>query len=359
MNIGYLIKFKWYPPEGGAPGHAYQVANQLIKHGHHLHSIFYYNSAPNLKVYRQRQLFKFLQSIDVLYLRVDGDFGYEIFTLLKFLKFMKLPVIWEINSPLEELLMRGKTEEHVKRLHRKRAFLAKFVDAAICVSGTIQEYAKEKLRIKNAFVVPNGSDPSLFSPKKRDPALYKDIQGHFKLIWTGSAHYKWQGLDLINAIASRIYGLDKNITFILIGNRRDLADKEKWAANIRIFDQKGYLEIPSYIASTDAGLCLYHNRGLNGKFYFSPLKLFDYMASGLAIIATGIGQIKEVIKNQEEGILVDNDIDEIVKSILLLKNHPQEAKRMGLMARKKVEEFYNWTRVGEQTEQILQSLVEE
>src|SRR3989338_7298606 len=152
MNIGYLIKFKWHPPQGGAPAHAYQVATQLIKRGHHLHVIYYHHPNPVAKVYRQRELAQFLRNIDVLYIRVDGDFGYDIYTLLKFLRFKKLPVVWEINSPLEELLMRGKIEGHVKRLHRKRVFLAKFVDAAVCVSETIQEYARGALKIKNTYV---------------------------------------------------------------------------------------------------------------------------------------------------------------------------------------------------------------
>src|SRR3989338_5585428 len=111
MNIGYLIKFKWHPPSGGAPGHAYQVACNLVKRGHQLHTIYYHYPNPLVKTYRQRQLFQFLNAIDVLYIRVDGDFGYEIFTLLKLLRLRRLPVVWEINSPLEELLLRGKTEQ--------------------------------------------------------------------------------------------------------------------------------------------------------------------------------------------------------------------------------------------------------
>lgn len=357
MNIGYLIKFNWYPPKGGAASHAYQVALNLITQGHQLHTIYYHHPNPMAKVYRQRELFQFLNAIDVLYIRADGDFGYEIFTYLKFLKLFRLPIVWEINSPLEELLMRGKTEQHVKKLHRKRAFLAKFVDAAICVSQANADYAQNDLGISRVYVVPNGSDIELFSPFKKDVAVYANIPQSFKLIWSGSAEYKWHGLDLIREISSKTFELDKDIAFILIGNKTEISAKRHWGPNVHILERVDYLEIPRYIASADAGLCLYDEKNLSGKFYFSPLKLFDYMASGLPVIATRVGQIMEVIKKPEEGILVDNDADEIVKQVLYLKGHPKELKRMGTEARLRAEEFYNWGRVGEQTEKILRDVI--
>ena len=352
-----MVKFRWHPPTGGASSHAYQIATQLIRRGHALHTIYYHHPVPNVQVYRQRELFRFLKNIDVLYIRVDGDFGYEIYTLFKLLKFAKLPVVWEINSPLEELLLRGKTEQHVRRLHKKRAFLARFVDAAICVSKANQEYAREKLSIKKTYVVPNGSDPVLFSPEKRNQTLYPEFTDKFKIIWAGSAQYNWHGLNSLNEIAAKVYARDKDIVFILIGNQRELTDRIQAAPNIQIHDKKGYLEIPAYFASVDAGLCLYEQSLPNRKFYFSSLKLFDYMASALPVVATRAGQIAEIIQNNQDGVLVGSDTDEIAEKILFLKRNPENARRMGLMARKKIEEFYNWERVGKETGTILQSLL--
>ena len=81
------------------------------------------------------------------------------------------------------------------------------------------------------------------------------------------------------------------------------------------------------------------------------------MASGLPVIATSVGQIKDVIEIRKNGMLVDNSVDSIIESILYLKNNPQEAKRMGQESRKAVEQYYNWDRVGEVTETLLQSVV--
>lgn len=359
MNIGYLVSFRWYPPQGGAAVHAYQVASKLAQRGHRIKTLFYWHEAPQLEVYRQRELFRFLRDIDVLYIRLHGDWAFEKWTLLKALTLFRLPVVWEINSPLEELIARGmRTPKQVLSLNAKRRFLSKLVNAGICVSMQMKDYAMNYLGIKDAHMVPNGSDPQQFSPEKQDSSLYKEYSSRFKVLWSGSSDYSWQGVDIISDVAKKVYALDKEIVFVLITSVRHIRAHDIFDKNVVVIDQKEYLDFPPYIASADAGLCLYHNYGWNGRFYFSPLKLFDYMASGLPVIASDLGQISEVIMHLENGLLTDNTIDNIVEQILFLKNNPLEAKRLGQKARETVQKYYNWERVAQETENILKSVVQ-
>lgn len=356
MNIGLLVNFKWYPLKGGGKVHIYQVVQQLTRRGHRFHSIFYYDQAPQVKVYRQRQLFQFLKNVDLLYVRVDGQFGMEKLTCLKFLKMMRLPVIWEINAPVEEMIIRGKSPHQVRWWSIQRKCLARWVDAAICVSKEMEQYAKKQLGIKRVIYIPNGSDKVLFSPQKRDEAVYSHLKGQFKVIWAGCAYYAWQGWDIIIDVAQKMQEIDKDIVFIFVTQIEEVKNRDRLPSNIVLIDTKDYLEMPPYLASADAGLCLYHLLGGKSSFYFSPLKLYDYMASSLPIIATDVGQISEVIKDGHNAFLVDNGIDQIIEKILFLKNNPREAQRMGQSARKTVEDYYNWDRVGQETEKILLEL---
>ena len=235
--------------------------------------------------------------------------------------------------------------------------LAKFVDAGICVSKDMREYAVRDLKIKNSYCIPNGSDQELFSPQKREDGIYKDKNDHFKIVWSGSSIYPWQAVDIIFHVAKNIFPMDKKIIFFLITEEKNLNRYKPFPENITLIDPKKYFDLPPYIASAAAGLCLYHDQGWNGKLYGSPLKLFDYMACGLPVIATDSGQISEVIKDRRNGILVNNDLDKIIDSILFLKNNPEKAKQIGLEARKDIENYYNWERVGEETEKILKNLI--
>jgi glycosyltransferase involved in cell wall biosynthesis len=81
------------------------------------------------------------------------------------------------------------------------------------------------------------------------------------------------------------------------------------------------------------------------------------MASGLPVIASNLGQIGEVIADHENGILTDNTITHIVNRIAFLKNNPGEAKRLGSNARARVDQYYNWERVADETENILKEVI--
>lgn len=73
-------------------------------------------------------------------------------------------------------------------------------------------------------------------------------------------------------------------------------------------------------------------------------KLFEYMMSGIPVIATDFILWKEIIEKYECGICINpQDVDAIRDAIIYLKNNPEEAKRMGDNGRKAVQEQYNWS----------------
>jgi glycosyltransferase involved in cell wall biosynthesis len=74
-----------------------------------------------------------------------------------------------------------------------------------------------------------------------------------------------------------------------------------------------------------------------------PVKLYEYMMAGIPVIATNFPLWKEIIIENNCGILVDPlNTHEIAEAIKWLYNHPKEAKLMGENGRKAVIEKYNW-----------------
>jgi glycosyltransferase involved in cell wall biosynthesis len=74
-----------------------------------------------------------------------------------------------------------------------------------------------------------------------------------------------------------------------------------------------------------------------------PNKIFEYMASGLPIIASNFPLWKEIIEDDNCGICVDPaSPEEIAKAVLFLKENPVEARDMGVNGLKLVQEKYNW-----------------
>ncbi len=74
-----------------------------------------------------------------------------------------------------------------------------------------------------------------------------------------------------------------------------------------------------------------------------PIKLFEYMAAKLPVIASNFPLWKEIVEGNNCGICVNPlNPKEIANAIKYLMEHPEEAKRMGENGRKAVFEKYNW-----------------
>ena len=102
----------------------------------------------------------------------------------------------------------------------------------------MKDYATDFLGIKKAYVVPNGSDPKQFSPEQRDFLAYKEHPDQFKVLWSGSADYGWQGMKIISEVAERVYTLDKDVIFVLITSKQHLKKYNMFDKNVVVMDQK-------------------------------------------------------------------------------------------------------------------------
>lgn len=80
------------------------------------------------------------------------------------------------------------------------------------------------------------------------------------------------------------------------------------------------------------------------EFFGSPTKLFEYMAMSKAIVASRLGQIGDVLTNEETALLVEPDnARELSESILRLANSPDLRERIGAAARRDAVSQHTWT----------------
>jgi glycosyltransferase involved in cell wall biosynthesis len=346
MRIAYLTNVLTDTVSAGGSVHVTQVAKCLIERGHTLYTNLQ-NESDNFVKFTVKDFFKKRKEIDIFYVRIPGWAKNDELTLLRKSNPFA-PCIWEVNSPLEELRTLGISEEKLQKLNKRRKKLSKMVDVAICVCDEMGRYARDELGIEKIFVIPNGSDPELFTPEKKDENIYDKTK--YKILWAGSPKYSWQGMNIIQKLAKTLK--EKNIDDVLI----IVTAEGKSSENLLYLGHIPYSEMPRYMASADAGILL---RVFDFyRFYGSPLKLYDYMASGLPVIGTNGGQIELVLEENQNGLLTDNSIEDLIEKILFLKNNPDIASEMGLRGRKAVSDKYNWENVVLQTESILLAAIE-
>ena len=164
--------------------------------------------------------------------------------------------------------------------------------------------------------------------------------------------------DLIN-----IYNMD--VTLTLVGRAssltlekqvKDCIQARSIASNVELVGHVPYVEVPRYIRRARAGWVPWQPVEKHCKNI--PTKMFEYMASGLPIVASDLPPIRQFMGDLNCGLLVDPaDPQAHAEAILYLLDHPDEARRMGEDGRKAVEEKYNWESEGRKLLRLYEELL--
>ena len=105
-------------------------------------------------------------------------------------------------------------------------------------------------------------------------------------------------------------------------------------------------EVAKLLSVARIGLLLLHP--LPNHLESQPVKLFEYMAAGLPVIASDFPLWRKIIGSEECGLLVDPlNVDELVNAVVWLLEHPSEAKEMGERGKQAIIDKYSWDRESE------------
>ncbi|MFQ5706565.1 MAG: glycosyltransferase family 4 protein [bacterium] len=265
-------------------------------------------------------------------------------------KVKRVPVVLEVNSP--HALERKKLVKDVWQLPWI-PFLTEWLnirlsDRVITVSNALKEYYLEKrVPADKIFVIPNGVDIEKFSPKIKSLPIRKKFGFDDKVVlgFVGSFHY-WHGVENLLQLMERTLNKYNNIAYLLVGDgplkkqAEALVKSKKWEKDVIFTGYVLHEEVPSHVAAMDIVLAPYPHMDF---FYFSPLKLYEYLSAGKAVIASAIGQIAEVIEDGRNGFLYDPEHPgQFVEKTCELIEDGDLRERLGREGRKTILKSYTW-----------------
>lgn len=103
------------------------------------------------------------------------------------------------------------------------------------------------------------------------------------------------------------------------------------------------MQLAALLPKAVAGLVVLHP--IANYVSAQPVKLFEYMAAGVPVIASHFPLWKDIVERHHCGILVDPlKPGEIARAITYLAENSVEARRMGENGRRAIEQYYNWER---------------
>lgn len=214
---------------------------------------------------------------------------------------LDLPLLYELNAPYPD--------EHIEYHGGTFGGIARRLEAANRASARrIFAVSRQLADILTADGVPGSKItvvPNGLRLEEFDPAPRAD-DGAVRFGFVGSLQV-WHGVEVILAAFARVLEEVPSAHLHIVGAGRldDWLAKEIAASpHTGRLHRHGALpkaEIPAFLAGMDVLLAPYPDLP---RFYFSPLKLFEYLGSGRAIVASRVGQIADVLTDGRDGRLL-------------------------------------------------------
>jgi glycosyltransferase involved in cell wall biosynthesis len=146
-----------------------------------------------------------------------------------------------------------------------------------------------------------------------------------------------------------------DVTLLLVGDGPERPRLEELAAQRGVdavfTGTVSHLELPELVAAMDVGLLLAR---ADEAFHYSPLKLAEYLASGVPVVAPRVPQLAERLCDGVDVVFVDaGDADALVDAIARLRADDTRRAAIGAAARRTAETSWSWD---EQVRRVLATL---
>ena len=199
----------------------------------------------------------------------------------------------------------------------------------------INEY---NVKSENISIVPNGVDLSLFKTNiKKNPE---------KIVFTGAMYYH-RGLDILLEAIPYVIKKIPNAKFILLGSGGEMNKLKKIVSDKKLeksVEFTGWInrdKIPQNISDASVGIGPLRLTDVTSRAL--PIKVLEYMAVSLPVIAKRGTLPLDVLENEKNGYFVD-DVEDLVEKIIELLNDPKKVENMGIQSSNMVQKF-SWNNV--------------
>ncbi len=198
-------------------------------------------------------------------------------------------------------------------------------------------------------VIPNGVEyPESVPPKNwaRAPE---------RIIYSGS-FFSWKGVDDLADAARALPGFRIRL---IGGSEARIAELRARAGNAgAIIDFTGHIPHGRVAAElAQACIAVLPNRADPDSAFTSPIKLFEYMAAGCALVVSDLPSVREVLEQDDAVWIAPGDAAGLARAIRALADDPERARRLGARVREKAR-GYTWAARGERLARIVRPLLE-
>lgn len=234
---------------------------------------------------------------------------------------------------------------------RRRAFTeGRFLGVVTISQQLAQEYTQGGLPTEKVLVEHDGVDLERFLPclSKEEARRRLALPLHMPIVVYAGHLYDFKGIPMLYEVAHRM----PHCQFVLVGGwENDVEQARQYCrsnslTNVQVIGHVPQPEVPMYLCASD--ILVLPNSGKHAwSETTSPLKLFEYMAARRPIVASALSNIKTVLQNRFNALLVEPDCSKsFVEAIGKLLKEPLLEQALANQAFEDVK-YYTWERRAE------------
>ena len=329
--------------EWGKLGHAVRLVVPGKKHGSKGDPFSYYGIKPVFSIHRptasdflgKHQTFVRLWfAIDMLsYMHSllglkfsQGDIVYTREYLLA-LVLPKNNLFLEMHTlPNSGFLMR-------RALQRARGVIA-------ISAGVRDALVRLGISAQKILIAHDGVDLEVFARAEPDKAVWKkfSIDPSKKIVLYTGHFYEWKGADTLVEAAQY---LPRNAHVVLMGAADEELLQYGGRENVSVVPYQPFEFVPRFLVSADVLVLPNSGKREISREHASPLKLFEYMAAGVPIVASDVPSIREILDDSSAFWFTPDNAQSCARTIAYALSHEAEAREKATRARVRVEK-YTW-----------------
>lgn len=257
------------------------------------------------------------------------------------------------------------SDMYMAREHRLFGAVAKWVfQGAASVTACSEGLKQSAIQVGSPHeprLISWGADPNLFQPHPKPGYLMKELglsKNQISILALGRMVHK-KGFDVLLTAWPMVSQAFPNAQLIIAGEGllRKLLMKQAKQMGVIFPGQIPWDQVPHYFALADL-FVLPSVQDSYGNIDGQPTVLLEAMSCGLAVVASRIGGMPEVIRHDHNGILVPpGDETALAKAMTNLLQNPAIMKRLGRNARLSVTNSLHWDKVAEAFSAIFDDII--
>jgi glycosyltransferase involved in cell wall biosynthesis len=260
-----------------------------------------------------------------------------------------VPAVLEVNAPVIDYP--GSTKSRIDRallvepMRRWRDALCRQTDLFITPNRGILPAWVDRDKVLEAEW---GANVDRFHPGATGTLPFTRDPQRVLCVFAG-AFRSWHGVVQLSASLARLHAQGEHrLGAVFIGDGPERAQAEHAARDVPGITFTGavpHTDLPQCLAAADIGVAPFDpgkHRPLTLGFYWSPLKIFEYMSAGLPVVAPRLPRIAHLVGDENEGLLYDPMDPRTLDSALVRLTDAALRQRLGQAARTRAVAQYSW-----------------